>query len=413
VRLQIRQPDGAQQTVELEQHINVLGRDPGCDVVLRGPKCSRRHAVLESTPLGLLLRDSGSANGLFVNGQRVDRTLLHPGDVIRVGEATVVLLSENATDRDELVGPGAENATPPETHAPLAPALSRPLAINTLAAIWVLSGPLALLLAGRHVAHAGRIDVSSVLLLLGGILAVLLAWALAIGLLAGARWARALHLLLCIPLALTCLLAPPALVAAAYLLGDHTRRHFARRDASSLARPSPSDARIDRLFATALAGATLLSVLLTVATAVALRGSRATGEDVRHPPAIESVLARMRAMRAAQESFRGVCNVGFADLEALTSPATVLPGYRPDGPPFLPPEQAKAEADGYRFRLAIGGLMGPAADCSTLRRYRVFEYTATPLDGRGPHFLLAGDGIIREAEDRPAQRDDPPVQPER
>jgi len=411
VRLQIRQPDGAQQTVELEQHINVLGRDPGCDLVLRDPKCSRHHAVLESTPLGLLLRDSGSANGLFVNGQRVDRTLLQPGDVIRAGEATLVLLSDDADGQDAPRQPGSEAAPPAETPASPAPTASRPLALNTLAALWVLSGPLALLLAGTRVAHAGRIDASSVLLLLGGIMVAVLAWALAIGLLAGAQWARPLHLVLCVPLALTCLLSPPALVAAAYLMGDRTRRFFGRRDAWPP--PRPSDLRTDRLFATALVGATLLSVLLTVAAIFAVRSSRATAGDTRRPPAIESVLARMRAMRAAQESFRGVCNIGFADLEALTSPASVLPDYRPDGPPFLAPDQARAEADGYRFRLAVGGLMGPAADCSTLRRFRVFEYRATPLDGKGPHFLLAGDGIIRAADDRPARRDDPAVEPER
>jgi pSer/pThr/pTyr-binding forkhead associated (FHA) protein len=64
----------------------VIGRDGGCDVRLDDPLVSRRHAVVVSCAGELFIEDLGSANGLFVNGDRRRRTLaLRDGDVIQLG----------------------------------------------------------------------------------------------------------------------------------------------------------------------------------------------------------------------------------------------------------------------------------------------------------------------------------------
>ncbi|PDW03801.1 FHA domain-containing protein [Candidatus Viridilinea mediisalina] len=58
----------------------------GCDITLDNPQVSRFHAQIDRTPAGLLLRDAGSSNGTFVNGQRLTSTHpLKPGDVIQIG----------------------------------------------------------------------------------------------------------------------------------------------------------------------------------------------------------------------------------------------------------------------------------------------------------------------------------------
>ena len=62
-----------------------MGRDPSCDLVLNDLKCSRRHAVVEAGPDGLAIRDTGSANGIFVNGKKIERSALKAGDVVRLG----------------------------------------------------------------------------------------------------------------------------------------------------------------------------------------------------------------------------------------------------------------------------------------------------------------------------------------
>ena len=94
MKLEISQKGGTTHEVELQGSVVVIGRDPGCDVVLSDPKCSRRHAVLEEGPEGILVRDPGSANGISVNGRRVERARLQPGDALRVGDTVLTLLAE-------------------------------------------------------------------------------------------------------------------------------------------------------------------------------------------------------------------------------------------------------------------------------------------------------------------------------
>ena len=58
---------------------------------------SRHHCLLEVNPPRCLMRDLGSTNGTFVNGQRVSEAFLKSGDRIQ-GGATVLLVEVNATE---------------------------------------------------------------------------------------------------------------------------------------------------------------------------------------------------------------------------------------------------------------------------------------------------------------------------
>ena len=62
---------------------HVIGRDPGCDFTVSSDSISRRHARLELREGRLMVTDLGSANGTFVNGQRVGERVLRIGDEIR------------------------------------------------------------------------------------------------------------------------------------------------------------------------------------------------------------------------------------------------------------------------------------------------------------------------------------------
>ncbi|HEY7514736.1 MAG TPA: FHA domain-containing protein, partial [Vicinamibacteria bacterium] len=97
MRFEIRYPTGSPHQVDLAGSLVVLGRDPGCDLVISDPKCSRRHAVIEAVGEGLTIRDTGSANGIFVNGKRVERSSLEPDDLVRVGEVIIKVLPEEIT----------------------------------------------------------------------------------------------------------------------------------------------------------------------------------------------------------------------------------------------------------------------------------------------------------------------------
>jgi pSer/pThr/pTyr-binding forkhead associated (FHA) protein len=72
----------------------VIGRDELADVVLDDPGISRRHCEIRVTNDGPHLvtsvRDLGSTNGTFVNGERITSTRLDEGDEITIGRTHAV-----------------------------------------------------------------------------------------------------------------------------------------------------------------------------------------------------------------------------------------------------------------------------------------------------------------------------------
>ena len=63
----------------------LVGRGSRCDLVVGNQTVSRRHAQLFFRDGGWILLDLDSRNGTFINGQRVRRSQLLPGDVLTLG----------------------------------------------------------------------------------------------------------------------------------------------------------------------------------------------------------------------------------------------------------------------------------------------------------------------------------------
>jgi hypothetical protein len=70
-----------------EQRELLIGRHRSCDVVLADLSVSRRHARLIFRDAKWVLQDLASTNGTVVNGRRVGRCELRPGDRVLIGEA--------------------------------------------------------------------------------------------------------------------------------------------------------------------------------------------------------------------------------------------------------------------------------------------------------------------------------------
>jgi serine/threonine protein kinase len=63
----------------------MVGRDRTCSIVLAHPAVSRRHARITVAGQGPVLEDLQSANGTYVNNNRIDRAVLKAGDIVRFG----------------------------------------------------------------------------------------------------------------------------------------------------------------------------------------------------------------------------------------------------------------------------------------------------------------------------------------
>jgi DNA-binding CsgD family transcriptional regulator len=106
--LEVWTPAG-RELVPLEAGRLTLGADAANDLALADdPTLSRLHAVLERYDAGWSVRDLGSRNGTFVNGQRIwGERPLRPGDELRVGATRLVYRG------DEPAAGGTQASEPP------------------------------------------------------------------------------------------------------------------------------------------------------------------------------------------------------------------------------------------------------------------------------------------------------------
>ncbi len=88
-KLVLTLPDGEEQHFILSKDTITIGRATTNDVSMPDPKVSRFHARIECDDRGCTIVDLGSANGIQVNGSRVERAPLATGDVIHLGGSTV------------------------------------------------------------------------------------------------------------------------------------------------------------------------------------------------------------------------------------------------------------------------------------------------------------------------------------
>lgn len=84
-RLLVQTPEGVSQEFQLKAQVTTIGRSPRNDICIAEASVSRQHAEIFLSARGYTIRDLGSNNGVFVNGQKVVEQLLASGDVIELG----------------------------------------------------------------------------------------------------------------------------------------------------------------------------------------------------------------------------------------------------------------------------------------------------------------------------------------
>ncbi len=77
----------------LESGTTTLGRGPDQDIFLDDVTVSRRHAELTvGADDAAQIKDAGSTNGIYINGDRLDESALSAGDEIIIGKYHLILV---------------------------------------------------------------------------------------------------------------------------------------------------------------------------------------------------------------------------------------------------------------------------------------------------------------------------------
>jgi pSer/pThr/pTyr-binding forkhead associated (FHA) protein len=83
----------------LDRDATTVGRHPDADIFLDDVTVSRHHAELHRTEDGMHVRDLGSLNGSYVNGERVDERLLSTGEELQIGRFKLLFVGADGADR--------------------------------------------------------------------------------------------------------------------------------------------------------------------------------------------------------------------------------------------------------------------------------------------------------------------------
>src|SRR5579863_10159229 len=95
-RLIIERPGAQPRLYELKDGSTIhIGRSASNEITLPYSSISRSHALLENKRDAWVVTDQRSANGVLVNGVRIERAELKSGDIIGLGD--IKLRFENMT----------------------------------------------------------------------------------------------------------------------------------------------------------------------------------------------------------------------------------------------------------------------------------------------------------------------------
>ena len=76
----------------------IIGRESDCNIILDYPEVSRHHAAIQIKDGAITLEDLGSSNGTFVDGNRIPKTKLDPGQEVSFENMRFIFKRIGATD---------------------------------------------------------------------------------------------------------------------------------------------------------------------------------------------------------------------------------------------------------------------------------------------------------------------------
>lgn len=92
----------------------LIGSDPSCTIHIDSLALQGQHARIDTEDQASILTDLGSADGTFVNQNKISEHPLKDGDLIRVGKHTLTYMYEEIADIAEAPPPLPEVEEQPE-----------------------------------------------------------------------------------------------------------------------------------------------------------------------------------------------------------------------------------------------------------------------------------------------------------
>jgi hypothetical protein len=85
----VKGPSGVEKAYPMRAITVTIGRSDQCDIAVKDSSMSGRHAEISKINGEIRVKDMGSANGIWLNGERVDDVELFDGDVLRLGQTSI------------------------------------------------------------------------------------------------------------------------------------------------------------------------------------------------------------------------------------------------------------------------------------------------------------------------------------
>lgn len=148
--------------VDIKQGDMKIGRKPGCEIVLDNLAVSGEHANIFTIGDDSFIQDLDSTNGTLINNKRVAKHHLRNGDVVVIGQHSLLYLQETSRpverDSDEFAKTVIINPMTPT--APTTKPAPQPVPRNNDAAAKINDQPAAALFVLDGKSSGRRIDIT-------------------------------------------------------------------------------------------------------------------------------------------------------------------------------------------------------------------------------------------------------------
>lgn len=85
----VKGPNGVEKAFPMRSITVTIGRSDQCEIAVKDSSMSGKHAEISKINGEIRVKDLGSANGIWLNGERVEDVELFDGDVLRCGQTSI------------------------------------------------------------------------------------------------------------------------------------------------------------------------------------------------------------------------------------------------------------------------------------------------------------------------------------